>query len=170
MIVMNRLEYEYYEWLVSQIGVPKNNKTYNELFDRLNNVEFVWIVPKDDNRIQDALDLRYHFSEEVRDFLRSKGVSVLEVIVALSRRVAFIAGGNAPAWAWRLLKNLRLNRMSDPLSGANLDRIDNILYALIWREYRPDGQGGFFPLKDPREDQTKIEIWYQMNAYVIERN
>jgi hypothetical protein len=46
--------------------------------------------------------------------------------------------------------------------------VEEILYALIWRTYDPDGVGGFFPLAWPKEDQTKIEIWYQMNAYAKE--
>ena len=36
--------------------------------------------------------------------------------------------------------------------------------------YERDGQGGFFPLKYPTEDQTKKEIWDQMNLYVNEMN
>jgi len=39
---------------------------------------------------------------------------------------------------------------------------------LIWRDYHADGRGGFFPLTNPDTDQTKVEIWYQMNAYVTE--
>jgi hypothetical protein len=28
--------------------------------------------------------------------------------------------------------------------------------------------GGFFPLTHPNDDQRKVEIWYQMNAYLDE--
>ena len=28
--------------------------------------------------------------------------------------------------------------------------------------------GGFFPLAFPKEDQTKVEIWYQMSGYLEE--
>ena len=93
----------------------------------------------------------------------------LEVLIALSRRVAFTAGGEPDDWAWRLLKNLRLTKSSDPLSEARLRNVDDILDAVIWRTYEPNGQGGFFPLKNPQENQRKIEIWYQMNKYVIEK-
>ena len=32
------------------------------------------------------------------------GATFLEVLIGLSRRAAFTAGGDAESWAWRLLK------------------------------------------------------------------
>jgi hypothetical protein len=46
--------------------------------------------------------------------------------------------------------------------------VNTILHDLIWRDYHPDGRGGFFPLQNPDVDQTKVEIWHQLNAYVSE--
>ena len=173
MTNQNQIEHEYFEWLISQISV-NGRRTYNELFERMYNVEFVWTVPHDGNRVQDGLDLRTEFFYEVvgrkyrkRD-LTLEGVSVLEVLVSLSRRVAFTAGGDSYSWAWRLIKNLRLHKISDPLTEQKANKIDEILEDLIWRTYQRDGQGGFFPLKRTAEDQTKVEIWYQMNAYIME--
>jgi len=168
--MLKEVDYAYYEWLIAQIATPNNGKTYHQLFDRLHQTEFVWLVPNDDNRVADGKELRGEFSQYERVILPFEGVSVLEVIISLSRRVAFISDrGDAHIWAWKLIKNLRMNRMSDPLSTGNMNRIDDILQVMIWRAYRPDGVGGFFPLDYPREDQTKIEIWYQMNAYIIEK-
>lgn len=166
---MNQLDYDYYTWLISQINIP-TEKSYGDLFDRMHNLEFVWTVPNDDNRVQDGLDLRPEFMgrSQGQGNLALAGVTLLEVLVSLSRRVAFTAGGDERDWAWRLIKNLKLNKMSDPLTTENADRVEVILEALIWRTYHHDGRGGFFPLKQPKEDQTKVEIWYQMNAYVNE--
>lgn len=166
---MTRTDQAYFEWLVQQIHVP-NDRTFYDLFERMHNLEFVWTVPNDNNRIQDGLDLRYEFLNENPGRLTSNGASFLEVLVALSRRVAFTAGGDAPRWAWKLIKNLRLNKAYDPWTAQKAHSTEEILEAVIWRTYRRDGQGGFFPLKNPSEDQTKVEIWYQMNAYVIEMN
>jgi hypothetical protein len=163
---MNPADYEYYEWLVSQIDIP-NDKTYKDLFELMHNYGFVWIVPNDDNRVQDGLDLRTEFLDGTRKHIEREEVSMLEILVSLSRRVAFTAGGEAPEWAWRLLKNLKLTKCYDPLS--NPAKVMDILEAVVWRTYRRDGYGGFFPLRDPHDDQTKVEIWYQLNAYVIER-
>jgi hypothetical protein len=162
-----QLDIDYYAWLTSQIHIP-NGKDYGDLFERMHNLEFVWTVPNDDNRVQDGLDLRYEFADSKKNNINLPAVTFLEVLVALSRRVAFTAGGDPKRWAWRLLKNLRLTKMSDPLTNGKVERINDILDAVIWRTYEPNGRGGFFPLKYSTEDQTKIEIWYQMNKYVIE--
>lgn len=160
---------DYYGWLVEQIFIPNDNG-YDTLFEKMYALEFMWTVPNDDNRVQDGLDLRTEFLNGSRGRLDLQGVSFLEVLVALSRRVAFTAGGDASLWAWRLIKNIRLNKMSDPLTTERSRRVDEILDAVIWRTYDADGIGGFFPLKHPEKDQTKVEIWYQLNAYVIEND
>lgn len=164
---MNQIDYDYFEWLTSQVAIP-SNQTYKDLFDRMHNTEFIWTVPNDDNRLQDGLDLRIEFLNGRRRKLDLNGATFLEVLIALSRRVAFIAGGEPHVWAWKLIKNLRLNKASDPLIGEKAERVEETLYSVVWRTYQRNGLGGFFPLKNSLEDQTKIEIWYQMNAYVNE--
>lgn len=164
---MNKINYEYYEWLIDQIDTPRH-KSYKDLFERMHNFEFVWFVPNDDNRVQDALDLRLEFIEEFPGPLDLAGATFLEVLVSLSRRVAFLAGGSERVWAWKLIKNLHLHKMTDPLGAPQAQRVDDILYAVVWRTYERNGNGGFFPMKNSLEDQTQVEIWYQLNAYVIE--
>jgi hypothetical protein len=163
------LDVEYYEWLISHIHIP-NGKSYDGLFEVMHNTEFHWTIPNDDNRLADGLDLRLVFLNGRKRTLKLQGVTLLEVLVALSKRVAFTAGGPPKKWAWRLLKNLRLDQKPDPLTEQDLEKINDVLDALVWRTYQKNGRGGFFPLKQPEEDQTKVEIWYQMNKYVIERD
>lgn len=163
---MTQIDQKYFEWLISQIHTRKK-KTFIDLFERLHNTEFVWSVPNDDNRVSDGLELRFEFGYNKKTSFE-KGVSVLEVIVALSRRCAFVGGGNPYEWAGKLLENLGLSTMFDPLSQGKSDKVEKILEDLIWRTYKPNGQGGFFPLRETIDDQTKVEIWYQMNAYVME--
>lgn len=167
--MIKKIDIDYFEWLVSQIDV-RTNRTYMYLFERMHNLEFVWTVPRDHNRVQDGLDLRTEFKHE---WNHHQGpnldmVTILEVLIGVSRRVAFHTDGNNRLWAWKLLKNLRLTKMSDPVDDNKIKKIEEILYNLVWRNYHPSGQGGFFPLRRPVDDQTKVEIWYQMNAYVIE--
>lgn len=160
----------YFEYLVAQIHVGRRyrDKSYSGLFGALHRTEFVWLIPNDDNRVEDARDIRREFWGEGRMFPRT-GVSILEVLVALARRIEFQAGGNQEQWAWTLIQNLGLHRCYDPLSEEQLRKIDESLSALVRRQYKPNGQGGFFPLKHPEEDQTKVELWYQMQAYINER-
>lgn len=165
---------QYLRWLEPQIrdeyGNP--NRTYWELLHLMMEKEFVWLIPNDDNRVGDGLDLRREFCfthHLPSDTLNGIGpCSFLEVLIGLSRRLAFAAGGRASGWAWQLLNNLELHRMADPLRRNQKRKVEEILDAAIWRTYAPDGQGGFFPLITAEEDQSKVELWYQMSAYIDE--
>ncbi len=76
---------------------------------------------------------------------------------------------SAQHWAWNLVKNLELDRFEGKTTPEHRVIIDGILEQLIWRLYDTNGVGGFFPLAWPQQDQTKVEIWYQMAAYLNEQ-
>jgi hypothetical protein len=171
---LEALQEAYFHWLVSQVREQGHTtRTYWDVLRLMHEKEFVWLVPNDDNRIIDGTDLRLEFLEEVGNYDRYTRddfgpCSILEVMIAISRRLAFSAGGEPEGWAWQLLDNLKLRNASDPLSSRKAKTANNKLEALIWRTYQEDGTGGFFPLNWPPEDQTKVEIWYQMAAYINE--
>ena len=162
----------YFNWLVPQVQEHGHQRhTYEDVLMLLHTKEFVWFVPNDHNRLEDGAQLRLEFLHEADapDFVTLDfPVSVLEVLVALSRRLEFQAEGTPEGWAWQLMVNLGLDKMTDPLSTRKARKVDDILETLIWRTYDADGTGGFFPLAWPQDDQTKIEVWYQMHSYVIE--
>lgn len=168
---------KYFDWLLSQIEV-NSNKTFHECLECMHNVEFVWVIPNDDNRVYDGLDLRSEFVDGTHGWaleelmrlpvMTGKGASVLEVLIGLSRRVAFTCGGDAPWWAWQLMGNLGLYKFSDPLTKRKREKLQECLESLVFRTYARTGEGGFFPLNDPQEDQTRVDIWYQMNQYAME--
>lgn len=161
---MDDLNRAYFKWLYPQvIDTEHRNKPYEGLLMILYFKEFVWLVPNDDNRVQDGLDLRGEFGTALEG-----PCTFLEVLIGLSRRLEFMTDGTAEGWAWQLLVNLELDKMSDPLGRTKQARVDEILEAVIWRTYNADGTGGFFPLAWPEEDQTKVELWYQMSAFVGE--
>jgi hypothetical protein len=169
---------DYLRWLAPQIreddGLSNPNKTYDGLLELMfeTKFEFLDTVSRDENRAKDGSALRIEFCNlrNIRtNSLNSLGeASFLEVLIGLSRRLAFIAGGSAPGWAWILLANLNLHKLADPFTRPKARKASEALYRCIWREYEPDGSGGFFPLREPREDQRAVEIWYQMAAYVSE--
>jgi hypothetical protein len=89
----------------------------------------------------------------------------------LANRLSFETDIDPTIWFWELLNNLGLSEY------ANLDRIrssikeiNSILSTLNKREYEEDGYGGLFPLRNPGKDQRKVEIWYQMSAYLLEND
>jgi hypothetical protein len=170
---MTRPSAVYFDWLTQQFEIlGKSKRTYQALFLKLFSTEFVWTIPGDDNRVKDALDLRREFENQggprFGRIQTLQFVTVLEVLLALSRRLAFLAGGEAPEWAWHLLENLNIEGCSDPLTLTQSGHIDEVLDALVWRTYQKNGRGGFFPLKKPKGDQRKVELWYQMQEYISE--
>jgi hypothetical protein len=171
------LENSYFEWLVAQTEDPEVSDpryTHWSLLRQLHQKEFVWLIANDDNRVEDGRELRYEFSYDTKRRLtpewHSFPVSVLEMIIALSKRLTFQADGEVRTWFWHLMANLGLDHISDDRYNAKpttIKVIDQTLETLIWRNYDYSGDGGLFPLSDPKEDQRRVEIWYQMNAYII---
>ena len=171
----------YFKWLYGQVADPKVTnplRTYWKMLKQLYTKEFVWTVPNDDNRIVDGKDLRYEFIddqqlEDVDIGWMNLGCSMFELLVSLSRRLAFETDGWAPYWFWELVENLGLMAYSDRRPARSrkfpVPEIEEILERVIWRTYDYDGKGGLFPLKEAREDQRTIELWYQMSAYVLEK-
>lgn len=165
----------YFTWLYRQVGDPgiKNpNLTYWRTFRQLYSKEFIWFVPNDDNRIADGKDLRYEFVDDsglndVDIGWMGLGCSMLELLIGLSRRLAFEAEGKPRDWFWHMMKNLGLVEYNDRHPSGEVE-VDEILDRVIWRTYRGDGHGGLFPLKNAREDQREVELWYQLSAYVLE--
>jgi hypothetical protein len=168
----NPLAEDYLRWLAPQIDGGQQDETYWDLYSIMFEKVFEWFVPNDDNRCSDGVELRAEFcyANHIRpNALKDLGpCSFLEVLLGLSRRLAFAAGGTAQGWAWQLVINLELDRMPDPLSRRKVRQIDHILETVIERTYQPDGYGGFFPLTRPDDDQTQKELWYQMAAYINE--
>lgn len=169
----------YFEWLYSQVcSVKRKNpaRTYWKLFKILFTKEFVWFVPNDDNRVEDGKELRW-------DFLRSKkmepddidkdwlqmGCSMLELFVGLSRRLAFETSADPEEWFWELLDNLDLRKYNDSVHIPR-NEVEDTLDRVIWRTYRRNGHGGLFPLQRTKYDQRDVELWYQLNAYLLERD
>ena len=166
---MNEILHDrYLRYLESQIKIP-NRSGYRDLLRLMHEREFdAWFVPNDDNRIADGHDVRIQWLMSFDGAGLQGPISFLEVLIGLSRRLEFMAGESAKGWAWQLLCNLGLHKMRDPLSRYKTAKAEDIMYSVIWRTYDPDGEGGFFPLTHPKEDQRRIEIWYQLNAYVLE--
>jgi hypothetical protein len=165
---------EYLHWLEGQLRDEHGNpqRSYWELTQRMAEKPFESLVSMDDNRMQDGLDLRVEFAHEigvsVTRMMELGPCSFLEVLIGLSRRLAFNAGGAAPGWAWHLLCNLELDRMWDPMTRQKRSKTEEILVRVILRQYQQDGTGGFFPLAFSEDDQTRVELWYQMHAYIAE--
>lgn len=172
------------EWLYSRVADAQEtdpSKTHWLLFKQMYTKEFVWIVPNDDNRIMDGKDLRREFihSRNVRHApleWMDIGCSVLEMLIALSRRISFedLDEGEPCDWFWHLLRNLKIDGFTDETyleDSANVNfTVEDQLNQLIFRTYHPSGRGGLFPQKHPCDDQREVDIWYQMGLYLDENS
>lgn len=169
------LKESYLLWLENELTREGNHpdRSYFELVYLMFQTEFKWSVDMDDNRLADGMELRAEFAHSHHNASRTGmnhlgPCSFIEVLIGLSRRLAFVAGGTAPRWAWQLLVNLHLDQMWDHLSGSKSRMASHIMDVVIQRDYAPNGDGGFFPLAWADRDQRQVELWYQLNAYVEE--
>lgn len=166
----------YLRWLYSQVGNVKLKnpaRTHWSLLRQLYKKEVIWLVPNDDNRLEDGRNLRDEFLDEERLFdvdpdWMELGCSFLEMMIGLARRLNFEEDSvSAPDWFWILADNLDLRGFNDKF-GCPIVAVNEVLDDVIWRTYRTDGYGGLFPLKHAEEDQRDVELWYQLSAYLIE--
>lgn len=170
------LEGMYFNWLYSQVSDPTARpltQRYTKLLDIFYHTEFVPLVLGDDSRVEDGQDLRAEFLRE-RGLtevgkLPSEGCSVLEMLIAFSRRAAFITDHGPQQWFWVMLHNLGLEGVSDATSPSP-QAIQNVLDTFLSRTYTSKGFGGLFPMHHTQNDQRGIEIWYQFHEYLLEHN
>ena len=168
------IESAYFNWLCAKavyVERPTPSSTYYKLLRQMQNTEFFWSVPMDDNRAADGLDLRREFLNESRYEASQEwlhlGCSVLEMIIAFTRRAAFVTERSARDWFWQILENLELTDFNDSFFVSE-QKVADILDRLIWRTYDYNGQGGMWPLRYPGHDQREVEIWYQFCEYLID--
>lgn len=172
------LDDRYLNWLTDQIETVKQRRgirTFDNLFEQLYDTIFVAIVSHDENRIADAKDLRDEFLSDVGDVRGAVDwmkapCTMLELFVILSRELAFEMDDPASVWFWHLIEVLDLEQFDDrKYSQSSQEAIRATLDRVIWRTYEPDGHGGLFPLRSPERDQRDVELWYQLNAYLLEQ-
>lgn len=176
------LDQEYFAWLCRHfIRVSNRNvrTSFYEMAKALFRTEFVYFVPNDDNRAVDGQDLRYEFLDAYPDLKAEKDwlqlpCSFLEMLVALAKRADFetdrfaMADGVA-GWMWEMITNAGLERFTDQvIKREGLEEIHEILDRINQRTYKSNGEGGLFPLKKPRRNQKKVELWYQLSSYLME--
>lgn len=167
----------YFEWLYGMIGAVRNRnpaRSYWRFARQLYTKEFVWLVPNDDNRVEDGKELRQEFLtmkgiREVDPNWLNLGCSMLEMLIALARRASSMPDKPPGEWFWKLMRNADLAGYTDKIYSAKIEKlIDAKLDKIIYRTYEPNGEGGLFPLKESPNDQRKVELWYQLSEYLLE--
>lgn len=171
------LEARYLSWLHNKVVLelaPNSAQSYYELFRILNGIEFVYLVPGDDNRAAYGKQLREFFLTESRcrrdpNWL-NEPCSVLEMLIAFAGEAEFETEIPKHIWFWTFLDTLKLSHLNDAVNPDAYADIIPIIDVLIWRTYSYNGRGGLFPLEHPKQNQREVEIWYQFSAYILENN
>lgn len=177
--MMSDGEEQYFVWLYSHIGaVTDSNPNHSHwlLAEKLYSTEFEGFVRNDVNRELDGTLLRIDFGKDEDDPIFPEYCTTLEMLIAFSRRIAFESADtslpySAGDWFWHMMSNLGLKKYTDDVLGGSTAynrKVDNIIHNFVNREYSYSGVGGAFPLIHPIADQRKVELWYQMSAYLLE--
>ena len=177
---MNQLAKDYFDWLYNRVfGLRSDNtrNNYTVLCDAMHRFPFKNLIPHDSNRVADGTALRDEFLKQYRrrwneldklDMIMPDA-TIFEVLVALADRADFAYDRGPEFWFDVFISNLKLKEFNDMgFLARDAAKVERKLRRFNDRRYEPDGTGGIFPLRDPVADQRKIELWYQMGAYVTE--
>lgn len=168
---------EYFTWLLKAIipDIIDVDRSYTKLLIHLHNTEFVYSIPRDANRAEDGINLRYRFSRDRCSYEEIEGsvngpCSVLEMMVALAIRCEETImddpsyGDRTKQWFWNMINSLNLGSMTD--SRFSESYTNRCLSIFLNRRYLPNGKGGLFTIRNCKYDLRKVEIWYQLNWYL----
>ena len=170
------IENDYFNWLSAKV-LERGNSNYHALLVILHKTEFVWVIPFDQNRAEEGIELREDFMRETRStrdpVWENEPCSVLEFLIAFAKRASFDTDIPLNTWFWDFITNLKLDEFRRIGRGAianqDIYTIEDILYTFIWRQFDPNGEGGLFPMVNTTNDQRKIEWWYAFSEYLDER-
>ena len=168
--------------------VTIEDKPYTELFNILHGVDFCYIASMDCNMEEHGMELRYRFGtdenidhREICYYLDRDGCSFLEMMVALAFRCEEDImddpefGNRTSIWFSDMLTNLGIADYDDLYFKENSPDIDSIqedilskIEICLNRDYEKNGSGGLFITKNQNIDMRYLDIWQQLNRYLLE--
>ena len=176
----NRTHEAYFSWLYKKAGGDRYRGplSFRRLLRRLYDTEFIFSIPRDENRAEDGMDLRWRYVVERVDPDRHEIVllgligpcSVLEMMVALAIRCEEnimddpTKGDRTGQWFWGMITSMGLGSMMD--DRYDEEYVDDVIDRFLAREYSPDGKGGLFTVRDCDVDLRDVEIWHQLCYYL----
>lgn len=176
-----RNDFRYYlRWLIARV---KGTTNYSKVLAMMHDTRFEYVIPQDRYRESDGRNLRRMYADErgfeITDEDLSYPASLLEVMVSLSDTMSMNVlydEDNPDALPYlyfgEMMENCGLanytNSYLENLSKAQArEFVDGICKKVMYRRYSRNGEGGLFPIPGCRKDQRKIELWYQMNEYIL---
>lgn len=184
MILQDEIRNQYFEWLYNLVCENRysGQVSFRKLLMYLYSVEFRYSIPKDKNRVEDGIDLRWRFactgeytcSHIVNHYFVAACLdgpcTILEMMIALAIRCEEnimddpAIGNRTAQWFWGMVTSLGLGSMID--TRFDRDRADEIIERFLNHDYEPNGKGGLFTIRDTDCDMREIEIWWQLCRYL----
>ena len=178
-MIEHEINEDYFEWLYEGMCGNRYSKniSYRKLLEHLHNTNFRYTISNDKNRASDGIDLRYSFAlsqgcedepELITDYLKGP-CSVFEMMVALAQRCESVMddpkiGDRTGQWFWGMINNLGLGGMNDNCYDEQY--VDDVINTFLDREYKSNGKGGLFTIRNCEYDLREVEIWYQLCWYL----
>lgn len=173
-----KINKEYIDYMYSLVcNNPLYSRySYKKLFNLLHSIEFTYFNNDeiyDYPRAHDGEDFRFRYfgpdagydNDHINEALNDKPCSVLEMMIALARRIEEQImsntnyGDRISQWFWYMISSLGLNHMTDLEYNENEARM--IIDRFLKREYMSNGEGGLFIVKNPPRDLRNVDIWAQ---------
>lgn len=175
----------YFKWVIGQAFAKEQSQyRYNGALVMLFNIPFYWLITSDANRAGDASVFRHYERAQLErhkhsidsawlDAWANANPSVLEVLVGIAERWHQFYEFEPPYFFTHLFRNLGLHVYQGPnLRVSQDEQIAKIVDRWLSRQFKPNGEGSPFPLKDNKfrnhPDMRLLDIWGQMNAYALE--
>ena len=177
-VTRNDIQNEYFDWMVHLVSIESIDiSKYSKLLKELHRYEFTYIIPMDNNRYQDGINLRYRFLylHDLTDFqylFDPYPCSVLEMMVALALKCEENIlsdpdyGDRTAWWFWDMVHSLGLSDMTNDIWDEKY--VDQVIERFLERKYKRNGDGGLFIVRRKDIDMRKEEIWYQLCWHINE--
>lgn len=171
----------YLQWLREL--VDEQNR-YSFLINFLFELEFVWVVERDFNRLKDGCSLRDKFSDysglECEESWIDWPCSILEMLIGLSYRIETVLydpsdGDRLSKWFWVMVSNMGLRGCTDDNVAGDLETarayICKQVDGMINRKYDEEGRDCalFRRPEGSITDYREAEIWVQANDFMMEK-
>lgn len=169
----------FFEWMCRKVCTEDEIDTYSALLMMLTQIPFEVspLAPRDEARLEDGRDLKYHFANDlcIPDRVVAYSIpvnpSVLEVLVALAVRGELQMmsdieryGDRTSLWFWTMLHNIGVTQFTN--RNFNPEGVRYQIDKFLQRTYDRDGRnGGAFVVDYPPGDMRTTELWYQMSWY-----
>ena len=184
------------DYFIFLFNITELGDKYMQMCEILHSINFTYDaddVPMDENRLWDGKAMRSIFAEEMypansvmrREYFKELNecfdkvfVSFFEVLVGLAWRMERDIAGDPDEgdrtdfWIECMLDNLGLMTYTNQdleVPGEKED-LFNKVHRCIDREYDRFGNGGLFPVENPRKNFVYTELWNQMVQWLEEND